>query len=126
MLEMLLGKFVHTDILQSNAYDPVVQRVFRSKLICLLLIGDCFIRSPELLDAQLRLKSRPSIRFAGQITGCEGYVESAAIGLLAGRFAAAELAGGMLEPPPPTTARRCGSRSPVPDATCWRSIGRSA
>ncbi|MGL1255127.1 FAD-dependent oxidoreductase, partial [Vibrio parahaemolyticus] len=47
-----------------------------------------FIRSPELLDATLRLKSRPGIRFAGQITGCEGYVESAAIGLMAGRFAA--------------------------------------
>ena len=63
-----------------------------------------FIRSPELLDAQLRLVSRPNIRFAGQITGCEGYIESAAIGLLAGRFAAAELAGGTLAPPPPETA----------------------
>ncbi|MBA2920082.1 methylenetetrahydrofolate--tRNA-(uracil(54)-C(5))-methyltransferase (FADH(2)-oxidizing) TrmFO [Sphingomonas sp. MAH-20] len=63
-----------------------------------------FIRSPELLDAQLRLKSRPNVRFAGQITGCEGYVESAAIGLIAGRFAAAELAGHALESPPPTTA----------------------
>ena len=51
-----------------------------------------FIRSPLLLDATLRLKSRPNVRFAGQITGCEGYVESAAIGMLAGRFAAAELA----------------------------------
>ncbi len=62
-----------------------------------------FLRSPELLDSELRLKSRPNIRFAGQITGCEGYVESAAIGLLAGRFAAAELAGKkMLEPPPET------------------------
>jgi methylenetetrahydrofolate--tRNA-(uracil-5-)-methyltransferase len=63
-----------------------------------------FIRSPELLDQQLRLKSAPHIRFAGQITGCEGYVESAAIGLIAGRFAAAELAGRTLAPPPPTTA----------------------
>ncbi|HEU4960921.1 MAG TPA: methylenetetrahydrofolate--tRNA-(uracil(54)-C(5))-methyltransferase (FADH(2)-oxidizing) TrmFO [Sphingomonas sp.] len=63
-----------------------------------------FIRSPELLDATLRLKARPNIRFAGQITGCEGYVESAAIGLLAGRFAAAELAGGSLAPPPAETA----------------------
>jgi methylenetetrahydrofolate--tRNA-(uracil-5-)-methyltransferase len=63
-----------------------------------------FIRSPELLDGTLRLKSRPNIRFAGQITGCEGYVESAAIGLLAGRFAAAELLGQSLAPPPPTTA----------------------
>ena len=59
-----------------------------------------FIRSPELLDAQLRLKSAPHIRFAGQITGCEGYVESAAIGLVAARFAAAELAGRTLPPPP--------------------------
>lgn len=63
-----------------------------------------FIRSPELLDVTLRLKARPNIRFAGQITGCEGYVESAAIGLLAGRFAAAELAGRSLAPPPPETA----------------------
>ncbi|TPG22718.1 methylenetetrahydrofolate--tRNA-(uracil(54)-C(5))-methyltransferase (FADH(2)-oxidizing) TrmFO [Sphingomonas koreensis] len=63
-----------------------------------------FIRSPELLDATLRLKSRPNIRFAGQITGCEGYVESAAIGLLAGRFAAAELVGETLTPPPVETA----------------------
>jgi len=63
-----------------------------------------FIQSPKLLDAMLRLKSRPNIRFAGQITGCEGYVESAAIGLLAGRFAAAELAGGAMAPPPAETA----------------------
>ncbi len=63
-----------------------------------------FIRSPVLLDATLRLKARPHIRFAGQITGCEGYVESAAIGLLAGRFAAAELSGQVLAPPPAETA----------------------
>jgi methylenetetrahydrofolate--tRNA-(uracil-5-)-methyltransferase len=63
-----------------------------------------FIRSPELLDPTLRLKSRPHIRFAGQMTGCEGYVESAAIGLMAGRFAAAELAGKSLTPPPIETA----------------------
>ncbi|PAX08469.1 methylenetetrahydrofolate--tRNA-(uracil(54)-C(5))-methyltransferase (FADH(2)-oxidizing) TrmFO [Sphingomonas lenta] len=63
-----------------------------------------FIRSPGLLDGSLRLKSRPNIRFAGQITGCEGYVESAAIGLLAGRFAAAELRGEALTPPPVETA----------------------
>jgi len=62
-----------------------------------------FIRSPELLDPTLRLKSRPHVRFAGQITGCEGYVESAAIGLLAGRFAAAELLGQSLAPPPVET-----------------------
>ena len=59
-----------------------------------------FIKSPELLDGELRLKSAPHIRFDGQITGCEGYVESSAIGLLAGRFAAAELAGEALAPPP--------------------------
>ena len=52
-----------------------------------------YINSPTLLDASLQLKSRPGLRFAGQITGCEGYVESAAIGLLAGRFAAAERLG---------------------------------
>jgi len=63
-----------------------------------------FIRSPELLDGQLRLKSRPAIRFAGQITGCEGYVESAAIGLLAARFASAEARGEPMPPPPPETA----------------------
>ena len=63
-----------------------------------------FIRSPVLLDETLRLKSRPNIRFAGQITGCEGYVESASIGMLAGRFAAAELAGRTMAPPPSTTA----------------------
>jgi methylenetetrahydrofolate--tRNA-(uracil-5-)-methyltransferase len=63
-----------------------------------------FLNGPQLLDPTLRLKKAPHIRFAGQITGCEGYVESAAIGLLAGRFAAAELAGSALAPPPPTTA----------------------
>lgn len=63
-----------------------------------------FIKSPELLDRTLRLKARPGLRFAGQITGCEGYVESAAIGLLAGRFAAAELQGHPLPPPPRETA----------------------
>ncbi len=63
-----------------------------------------FINSPRLLDSSLRLRTAPHIRFAGQITGCEGYVESAAIGLLAGRFAAAELEGRTLSPPPPETA----------------------
>jgi methylenetetrahydrofolate--tRNA-(uracil-5-)-methyltransferase len=63
-----------------------------------------FINSPRLLDGQLRLKARPTLRFAGQITGVEGYVESAAIGLLAGRFAAAEALGEISAPPPPTTA----------------------
>jgi len=63
-----------------------------------------FINSPRLLDRNLRLKTKPNIRFAGQITGCEGYVESAAIGLLAARFAAAELGGDELTSPPPETA----------------------
>jgi methylenetetrahydrofolate--tRNA-(uracil-5-)-methyltransferase len=63
-----------------------------------------FLKSPELLDGQLRLKAQPRLRFAGQITGVEGYVESAAIGLLAGRFAAAERLGRAFAPPPPTTA----------------------
>ena len=63
-----------------------------------------FIRSPELLDSTLRLKNRPNIRFAGQITGCEGYVESASVGLMAGRFAIAELRGQTLAPPPVETA----------------------
>ena len=63
-----------------------------------------FLQSPVLLDGTLRLRARPQVRFAGQITGCEGYVESAAIGLLAGRFAAADLVGGAITPPPPETA----------------------
>jgi methylenetetrahydrofolate--tRNA-(uracil-5-)-methyltransferase len=63
-----------------------------------------FLNSPQLLDGTLRLKVEPRLRFAGQITGCEGYVESAAIGLLAGRFAAAERLGELLVAPPQTTA----------------------
>ena len=63
-----------------------------------------FINSPRLLDAQMRLRSRPNIRFAGQITGVEGYVESAAMGLLAGRLAVAELCGKTLAPVPQDTA----------------------
>ena len=63
-----------------------------------------FINAPRLLDATLTLKSRPGLRFAGQITGVEGYVESAAMGLLAGRFAAAERSGTSIPAPPPTTA----------------------
>src|SRR5262249_39045572 len=63
-----------------------------------------FLNSPQLLDPQLRLTAQPRLRFAGQITGCEGYVESAAIGLLAGRFAAAERRGETIVPPPPSTA----------------------
>ncbi|MDH3263458.1 MAG: methylenetetrahydrofolate--tRNA-(uracil(54)-C(5))-methyltransferase (FADH(2)-oxidizing) TrmFO [Paracoccaceae bacterium] len=63
-----------------------------------------FLNSPTLLDGQMRLKSCPHLRFAGQVTGVEGYVESAAMGLLAGRLAAAEAVGRPLAPPPPETA----------------------
>ncbi|MBA3323811.1 MAG: methylenetetrahydrofolate--tRNA-(uracil(54)-C(5))-methyltransferase (FADH(2)-oxidizing) TrmFO [Rhodobacteraceae bacterium] len=63
-----------------------------------------FLNAPRLLDRALRLKADPRLRFAGQITGVEGYVESAAMGLLAGRMAAAERLGIRLDPPPPTTA----------------------
>ena len=74
-----------------------------------------FLNSPKLLDAALRLKAMPRLRFAGQITGCEGYVESAAIGLLAGRFAASERLGEPIDPPPTTTAirRPCSAISPA-------------
>ncbi|MCK9915289.1 methylenetetrahydrofolate--tRNA-(uracil(54)-C(5))-methyltransferase (FADH(2)-oxidizing) TrmFO [Microbacteriaceae bacterium K1510] len=63
-----------------------------------------FLNAPKLLDTTLRLKANTRWRFAGQITGCEGYVESAAVGLMAGRFAAAERRGEQFAPPPPTTA----------------------
>jgi methylenetetrahydrofolate--tRNA-(uracil-5-)-methyltransferase len=63
-----------------------------------------FLNSPTLLDGELRLKNAPHIRFAGQITGVEGYVESTTIGLMAGRFAAAEMQGRSLTPAPMTTA----------------------
>ncbi|MEE2759874.1 MAG: methylenetetrahydrofolate--tRNA-(uracil(54)-C(5))-methyltransferase (FADH(2)-oxidizing) TrmFO [Pseudomonadota bacterium] len=63
-----------------------------------------FINGPRLLGPRLHLKSAPRLMFAGQITGCEGYVESAAVGLLAGRFAASDIYGPPLAPPPPVTA----------------------
>ena len=63
-----------------------------------------FINSPKLLDGELRLKSKPNIRFAGQITGCEGYVESAAVGILAAHFAIAEKRGETMPAPPQETA----------------------
>jgi methylenetetrahydrofolate--tRNA-(uracil-5-)-methyltransferase len=63
-----------------------------------------FLNSPKLLDGTLRLKAEPRVRFAGQVTGVEGYVESAAMGMMAGRFAAAERLGRALEAPPATTA----------------------
>src|ERR1700689_5259868 len=82
-----------------------------------------FLNSPKLLDETLRLKAMPRVRFAGQITGCEGYVESAAIGLLAGRFAAAARRGDAVSPPPPATTAlgpppprppQAGARPPAP------------
>ncbi|HEU4837970.1 MAG TPA: methylenetetrahydrofolate--tRNA-(uracil(54)-C(5))-methyltransferase (FADH(2)-oxidizing) TrmFO [Micavibrio sp.] len=63
-----------------------------------------FINSPRLLNATLQMKAMPRLRFAGQITGCEGYVESAAVGIMAGRFAACERLGRPMTPPPATTA----------------------
>ena len=63
-----------------------------------------FLNSPKLLDAQLRLRAQPRLRFAGQMTGCEGYVESASIGLIAGLYAAANARSTSLAPPPATTA----------------------
>jgi methylenetetrahydrofolate--tRNA-(uracil-5-)-methyltransferase len=63
-----------------------------------------FLNSPKLLDEQLRLKAQPRLRFAGQMTGCEGYVESASVGLIAGLCAAAEAKGQSLAMPPATTA----------------------
>lgn len=63
-----------------------------------------FLNSPKLLDTQLRMKAMPRLRFAGQVTGVEGYVESTAIGLIAGRMAAVQRLGNEQSPPPPTTA----------------------
>jgi methylenetetrahydrofolate--tRNA-(uracil-5-)-methyltransferase len=63
-----------------------------------------FLNSPKLLDSQLRLRAQPRLRFAGQMTGCEGYVESASIGLIAGLYAAADARGETLAEPPATTA----------------------
>jgi methylenetetrahydrofolate--tRNA-(uracil-5-)-methyltransferase len=63
-----------------------------------------FLNSPKLLDQQLRLRAQPRLRFAGQMTGCEGYVESASVGLMAGLYAAADVKGETLAPPPITTA----------------------
>src|SRR5437879_6768031 len=62
-----------------------------------------FLNSPRLLDGQLRLRAAPRLRFAGQMTGCEGYVESASVGLIAGLYAAADVRARSLAPPPATT-----------------------
>ncbi len=74
-----------------------------------------FLNSPRLLDATLRLKAMPRLRFAGQITGCEGYVESAAVGLMTGRFAAAEQLGLALD----HTARDDGDGRPARPHHRW-------
>ncbi|MEG3147901.1 methylenetetrahydrofolate--tRNA-(uracil(54)-C(5))-methyltransferase (FADH(2)-oxidizing) TrmFO [Sphingomonas sp. RT2P30] len=95
-------KLKHADQVQLFRTIPGLEKAEFARLGG--LHRNTFIRSPELLDPTLRLKSKPNIRFAGQITGCEGYIESAAIGLLAGRFAAAELRGETLAPPPVETA----------------------
>lgn len=83
-----------------------------------------YIDSPTLLDPSLKLKSRPDLRFAGQITGCEGYVESASVGLLAGRFAAAEQRAKprACRRPPPRSVR-CSTTSPA--ATCLPMMNRA-
>ena len=74
-----------------------------------------FLNSPKLLDGELRLRVEPRLRFAGQITGCEGYVESAAIGLLAGRAADRRAPGPGLgcRRPPPRRSARCSATSPA-------------
>ena len=81
-----------------------------------------FLNAPKLLDGTLRLRAEPRLRFAGQITGCEGYVESAAIGLLAGRFAAAErLAQRLCRRRRPRRTARC---SPISPAATWKPLRR--
>jgi methylenetetrahydrofolate--tRNA-(uracil-5-)-methyltransferase len=95
-------KLKHADQVRIFRTIPGLQRAEFARLGG--IHRNSFIRSPELLDAELRLKSLPHVRFAGQITGCEGYVESAAIGLLAARFADAEIGGTLLVAPPLETA----------------------
>ena len=97
---------------QTKLTHPEQVRVFRTlpgleraRFVRLGMIHrNTFINAPRFLDAELRLRPHPSIRLAGQITGVEGYVESAACGLLAARFLAAELEGRTVSPPPPPTA----------------------
>jgi len=97
---------------QTKLTHPEQKRIFRTlpgleraRFVRLGMIHrNTFINAPQHLDATLRLQTRPTIRLAGQITGVEGYVESAATGLLAARLLAAEMAGVELCPPPPETA----------------------
>jgi methylenetetrahydrofolate--tRNA-(uracil-5-)-methyltransferase len=95
-------KLKHAEQLRVFRTIPGLQRAEFARLGG--LHRNTFLNSPKHLDTALRLKADPRLRFAGQITGCEGYVESAAIGLLAGRFAAAERLGEAITAPPETTA----------------------
>ena len=94
-----------------------------------------FVNSPRLLDLTLRMKAAPHVRLAGQITGCEGYVESAAVGLLAGRFAAAEAHGrgtraaaarDRARGAPGPHHRRCGGRDLPADERQFRPVPAAA
>ncbi len=95
-------KLKHGEQLQIFRMIPGLERAEFARLGG--LHRNTFINSPRLLDRRLRLRAAPRLRFAGQITGVEGYVESAAIGLLAGRFAAADRLGLTVGEPPPTSA----------------------
>ena len=95
-------KLKHSDQVRVFRMIPGLQNASFARLGG--LHRNTFINSPKLLDAELRLKQLPRMRFAGQITGCEGYVESAAVGLMAGRFAAAQHSGVRISPPPASTA----------------------
>jgi methylenetetrahydrofolate--tRNA-(uracil-5-)-methyltransferase len=95
-------KLKHADQVRIFRMIPGLERAEFARLGG--LHRNTFLNSPKLLDGTLRLKAMPRLRFAGQITGCEGYVESAAIGLLAGRFAVAERRGEKPDLPPATTA----------------------
>ncbi len=107
-----LGTLYNIVGFQTKLKHPEQKRIFRSipglEQAEFARLGglhrNTFLNSPRLLDGTLRLKAMPRLRFAGQMTGVEGYVESAAIGLLAGRFAAAERRGMTILPPPETTA----------------------
>jgi methylenetetrahydrofolate--tRNA-(uracil-5-)-methyltransferase len=95
-------KLKHAEQVRLFRTIPVLERADFARLGG--LHRNTFLNAPLLLDRQLRLKTTPHIRFAGQITGCEGYVESAAVGLLAGLMTSVELAGRAWEAPPRTTA----------------------
>src|SRR3979411_1012576 len=107
-----LGTLYNIVVFQTKLKHGAQQRVFRTipglENAEFARLGglhrNTFLNSPKLLDAQLRLRAQPRLRFAGQMTGCEGYVESASIGLIAGLYAAADARATSLAPPPATTA----------------------